>query len=223
MVGRSKIGRWVEETATQRLAVRSERMAAMESNSAIRAPRIPEPTSGAMPHSASTGDSEMPTTAFGGSGVISAPMLQPLPSFQDTTRRSRGAMAWPVVAGLLTVAALAAGVVGFVALRHRGQPRPQVVTLPPATASIAPLAPQPPEPASAMATAAAPPASTSAPVPTTAVSMLPLAPLPRAPVGAVPVYVAPHPVGPAPHPAADCNPPYYFNAQGDRIFKKDCL
>ena len=225
MVGRSKIGRWVEETATQRLAVRSERMAAMESNSAIRAPRIPEPTSGAMQHAASPGDSEMPTTAFGGSGVISAPMLQPLPSFHDTTRRSRGAMAWPVAAGVLTVAALAAAVVGFVVLRHRGQPGPQVVTLPPATTTVASVVAQAPEPASAMATAAAPPASTAVPVPTTAVSMLPLAPLPRAPVGAAPVYVPTQRpvVAPVPHPAADCNPPYYFNAQGDRIFKKDCL
>jgi serine/threonine-protein kinase len=225
MVGRSKIGRWVEETATQRLAVRSERMAAMESNSAIRAPRIPEPTSGAMQQAASAGDSEMPTTAFGGSGVISAPMLQPPSSFQDTTGRSRGAMAWPVAAGVLTLAALAAGVVGFVVLRHRGQQQPQIVALPPATASVAPVVAQPPEPASAMATTAAPPASTAAPVPTTAVTLLPLAPQPRAPVGQAPVYVAPQRpvVAPAPHSGADCNPPYYFNAQGDRIFKKDCL
>jgi hypothetical protein len=29
--------------------------------------------------------------------------------------------------------------------------------------------------------------------------------------------------GASARPAADCNPPYYFNAQGDRIFKQECL
>jgi hypothetical protein len=37
---------------------------------------------------------------------------------------------------------------------------------------------------------------------------------------AVPSTPAP---APSARPAVDCNPPYYFNAQGDRIFKKECM
>jgi len=217
MVGRSKIGRWVEETATQRLAVRTERLAAMESNSAIRAPRMPTP-SGVVAHAPPELDSEsMPTTAFG-SGVVAAPQLAP--PLAEPERPRRG-VAIPVAAGVLTLAALAAAVVAFVVLGHRGQPPPVAEGHPSATASVAPVVP-PPEPASATAAAAAPPPS-GAPVPTTAVTLLPLAPLPRAPVGPAPVPVAPPRPAPSARPAADCNPPYYFNAQGDRLFKKDCL
>ena len=92
-------------------------------------------------------------------------------------------MAWPIAAGVLTLAALAAGIFAVVAVRHRGNRGPQVVAMPPAaTGSIASAVPSvaaPPEPASAMATAAAPPASTATPVPTTAVSLLPVVPPPR--------------------------------------------
>ena len=80
MVAASRIGRWVEATATQRLAVRTERIAAMESNSAIRAPRVPPPTSGEMAQAKRVGDSEMPTTAFGGAR----------PAAASSPRRSRG-------------------------------------------------------------------------------------------------------------------------------------
>jgi hypothetical protein len=30
-------------------------------------------------------------------------------------------------------------------------------------------------------------------------------------------------VGPSPSPKAHCNPPYYFDAQGNRVFKKECI
>jgi serine/threonine-protein kinase len=223
MVGRSKIGRWVEETASQRLAVRSERLAAMESNSAIRGPRPPEPASGVVPQAAADDDGEdMPTIALG-SGVISAPQVGTSPGLRGPSP-SRGRVAIPVVAGLVTLAAIAAAVIAFMMLGHRRQP-PQVEAIPPsATASPVPVAP-PPEPASAIATAAPPP-STTAPVPTTAVTLLPLAAPPRAPIGPAPVVAAPPrqaTTAPTARPAADCNPPYYFNAQGDRLFKKDCL
>jgi serine/threonine-protein kinase len=233
MVGRSKIGRWVEETAMQRLAVRTERLAAMESNSAIRAPRLPAPASGTVPQAAPLGDSEMPTTAFG-SGVVAAAPLPPAPEFSSVThhtapQRAGGRVAFPIVAGILTLAAVA-GVVWFGMLRHRGERSQVVDARPSVTASAAPVAPvastaSPPGSASAMATAPAPPASTTAPVPTTAVSLLPLAPLPRAPFGPPPVVAPPRPTATTPpaHPAADCSPPYYFNAQGDRIFKKECM
>jgi serine/threonine-protein kinase len=218
MVGRSKIGRWVEETATQRLAVRTERMAAMESNSAIRAPRLPAPT---------LDDSDdVPTTALG-SGVISAPALTPPPTTSPgvTSRRS---LALPLALGVLVVVALAVAGVAFVLLRHAGDRQPQVVAAPPSATASTPAVASP-EPASAAATVpVAPTPSAAAPVPTTAVTLLPLAaPPPRVPVGPAPVGVAPppRPAPPAPsaRPAADCNPPYYFNAQGDRLFKKECL
>jgi serine/threonine-protein kinase len=227
MVGRSKIGRWVEETATQRLAVRTERLAAMESNSAIRAPRLPAPEVPPAPDSDS-----MPTMMIG-SGVVSAPQLETV-AVRDAAaltspgvpRRSRGAVALPVAAGFLTLLAL--GAVGaFLVLRHRGVPRPQVVATSPSTmASLASVVAPPPEPTAATATTAAPATPAATPVPTTAVTLLPIAAAPRAPVGPAPVPVAqPRPATTAAsaRPAADCNPPYYYNAQGDRIFKKDCL
>ncbi len=229
MVGRSKIGRWVEETATQRLAIRSERLAAMESNSAIRAPRLPEPTTEAVAQASDDRDSgNMPTMALG-SGVISAPQLTTSSGLRPAVpERSRWAVSIPVVAGLLTLAVAAVGI-AFVLLGHR-MPFSRVVESPPsATASSPPVAPIP-ETASATATstvtAAASTAPIAPPVPTTAVTLLPTVAPPRVPVGAPPVFVPqPHPTTPAPtaHPAVDCNPPYYFNAQGDRLFKKECM
>jgi hypothetical protein len=55
------------------------------------------------------------------------------------------------------------------------------------------------------------------------IPVVPLTALPTAP-GPAP-RPAPKPAGgaPAPKPAVDCNPPYYFNAKGDRIFKQECL
>jgi serine/threonine-protein kinase len=228
MVGRSKIGRWVEETATQRLAVRTERLAAMESNSAIRAPRLPEPVTG--PAVAVDRDSDdMPTMALG-SGVVSAPAVPAVSGLRPAvvTERSRWAVTVPIVAGVVTLALGA--VVAFVLWGQRKPTSP--VGLPAsAAASIAPPAP-PPEATSATAmatttaTSVASSVPRSAPVPTTAVTLLPIAAPPRAPAGPAP-FVAPPPrptaSAPAARPAADCNPPYYFNAQGDRIFKKECM
>jgi len=231
MVGRSKIGRWVEETATQRLAIRSERMAAMESNSAIRAPRLPEPATEAAAQQASDDrdSGNMPTMALG-SGVISAPQLSTSPGLRPAVapERSRWAVTIPVVAGLLTLAVAAVGV-AFVLLGHR-MPFSRVAgSAPSATTSAAPVATTP-ETASATATSAATASASTAPfvppVPTTAVTLLPTVAPPRAPVGAPPVFVPQtRPTTPAPtaHPAVDCNPPYYFNAQGDRLFKKECM
>jgi serine/threonine-protein kinase len=228
MVGRSKIGRWVEETATQRLAIRSERLAAMESNSAIRAPRPPEPTAEPEEASDDRDSGNMPTMALG-SGVISAPQLTTSSGLRPAVaERSRWAVTIPVVAGLLTLAVAAVGI-AFILLGHR-MPLSRVVTsTPSATTSSTPVAPSP-ETASATATSTATASASTAPfvppVPTTAVTLLPTVAPPRVPpVGAPPVFVPqPRPTTtPTAHPAVDCNPPYYFNAQGDRLFKKECM
>jgi serine/threonine-protein kinase len=237
MVGRSRIGRWVQETAMQRLAVRTERMAAMESNSAIRAPRLPEPGAPAPPPPAREQDSDddMPTMALG-SGVVSAPQVPsttrfgaaPLPP-PAKAPRSHWVVTIPVLVGVLVLAAIAVAYV-----KMRAAVMYPVVTSPPA-ASLAPVAPEvgaaPSAPAAAASASGAveAPSASAAPIPTTAVTLLPtVAPAPR---GGAPVFAAPpRPVTAptaaapaAPRPAADCNPPYYFNAQGDRIFKKECL
>jgi serine/threonine-protein kinase len=225
MVAASKIGRWVEQTATQRLAARVERIASMESNSAIRGPRVD--AGGPVQVITPAPGSLFPTAVT--SGVISAPQLTPasqpalLPA-PRTPARSRWAMTFPVAAAILTFAAVAAAVVVYVASRHRSEPALPVLAPPSAAASLEPVAPQ--ATASATDTEPSTAPSAAASVPTVSVTSLPSA-TPARPVGGhwpgpVAPAAQPHPSAAA-HPAVDCNPPFYFNAQGDRIFKKECL
>ena len=227
MVAASRIGRWVEATATQRLAVRTERIAAMESNSAIRGPRPdPRPAAGAPPS-----NSMIPTTVA--SGVISAPQVISSPAVlaAGPAPRSRWAVVVALVAGLLTVGGLAAAVVVFV-IAKRG-PSVPVVTLSPAVPAIEPAVPPPAEASETPAASSPPPGASVETVPVTSLPAAAATGKPAAipmtvPVGQLPV-AAPPPASHHPHPAAsahsavDCNPPYYYNAQGDRIFKKECL
>ncbi|MGH7294573.1 MAG: protein kinase domain-containing protein [Polyangiaceae bacterium] len=232
MVAASRIGRWVQQTAAQRLAARTERMAAMESNSAIRGPGpgpTPPPGAEALLTPSGSGMAAGPLQ----SGIVPAPQLTDVPAAVAAVQRpSRGAVL-PVAAGALVLAVVAGVIVALLAVRHR-QARLHTVERPlPVAAPVEPAAPIAPRWASGpeeQATVAAPAASPEPSVATIAVSSLPtvVAPLPRTAVGARPAPVHPHATSTAAapaaaHPAADCNPPYYFDAQGDRIFKKECL
>jgi eukaryotic-like serine/threonine-protein kinase len=124
------------------------------------------------------------------------------------------------VAVLAAIAALAFG--GFLALRKAPVPvAPAGTASPAASISTAPSASVAPQAASS-AVAVSPQASASASA--TAAASQPAPP-------AVPTSrpVAPqHPGAPAaPPPAAPgkahCDPPYYFDANGNRVFKKECL
>jgi serine/threonine-protein kinase len=236
MVAASKIGRWVEQTATQRLAARIERIASMESNSAIRGPgsaneqqltaAFPKPLSEAV---------SAPSGGSGVSGVVSAPLLAPQPA--PPVSPAGPSRAVLIAVGLAVVATVGAVVGGVVLLKQKGHGSAPVGTLSPAsTESNLPVPPLDSASTLAPTLPAESPAEPTAPVATVAVTALPsVAPVkpPPAipPVGAAPAHTqvpvpqarptAQAPTGP--HPATDCNPPYYFNAQGDRIFKKDCL
>ncbi len=128
------------------------------------------------------------------------------------------------VFGIAGAAVAALIVVGFLVARKGHAPV--------ATASMAPPTPvisAPPLPA-----AVPPPVAPSAaplpdPVPSApaapAASAVATAPSQHASPASTPVRpaAAPRPAAPAPAAKVSCDPPYYFDAQGNRVFKKECL
>jgi eukaryotic-like serine/threonine-protein kinase len=180
----------------------------MESAGISMAPPAADATGGA------DGGAPMP-----GSGTVAAWGAQT----GSETRKSKAGL----VGALAAAAVLSIGAGAFVLTRHpqsapaaAAQPAPSPPAPPPAAAA------PPPVPAAAAAPApAAPPtpaASQAAPTP-------PSAPAPAkaasAPAGRH--ESAPHaaPAAAPAHPAAkvDCNPPYYYDANGTRVFKKECI
>jgi serine/threonine-protein kinase len=168
-----------------------------------------------------------------------APLTEPdgtSPFASTTSRTSNGTMAaWQstggskpgsrkTALGIGAVVAVAA-LVGAGALLLRKTP-------PPAAPTVAAVAPPSavPIPPPALSTPSAPPAADSASA--TAAAAPPAADGPSAPSAPRPAPPAPvrpsRPGTPAAPPAAPaspahCNPPYYFDAQGNRVFKKECL
>jgi serine/threonine-protein kinase len=92
---------------------------------------------------------------------------------------------------------------------------------PPAAATSAPM------PSASAAVVEAPPSSLPAPPPDPASSSAPA--VQPAPASAsshpsrTPSPVRPPPVAPAPSAKARCNPPYYYDGLGNRVFKRECL
>jgi len=103
-------------------------------------------------------------------------------------------------------------------------PSPAIPPPPPATAT-----PPPPDPAAAPAppaTAASPaqPAAPSSSAARSRTHSTPVAPAQPPPAVAPPPPPSPQAAPAAPAPAAkDCSTPYYFDAQGNKVFKPDCL
>jgi hypothetical protein len=154
--------------------------------------------------------------------------------------RATGKVVAAISGGCLLVVAIGASAVLVKRAHVAPAPGPSAA----AAAVVAPPAPSPApvsiEPVSAAQAAAvtAPPASTSPPPPSTTTPTVPPATIAQAPAGTRP-QVAPSPkpgcdpllgpcASPAPAPAPapvkpSCDPPYYVNAKGSRIFKKECL
>ena len=114
------------------------------------------------------------------------------------------------VAGVAGALAIALGV----AVLHRGTVPRSEATAPPAAAAHADVVPVPPSVEVRLAPSAAPP-------------VMPVESLPVA--AHVPPDVSPraeHEVTPSARrrtPTTDCHPPFYFDADGIRVFKKDCV
>jgi serine/threonine-protein kinase len=144
----------------------------------------------------------------------------------------RGAM---IVSAVIGVAVLAVG--GVFALKHFGSGQP-----PPASASAALSPPTAPTaPAAANPASASPPVAVETATTHTNLAALPdaspvaIAPPGKARPGAAPPRNAPAaaaappavPVAPAAAPQskgeANCNPPFFFDARGNRVFKPECL
>ncbi|HEX8796019.1 MAG TPA: serine/threonine-protein kinase [Polyangiaceae bacterium] len=185
----SRVGRWVQHWASETISQRSQRIAAIESDSAMR-PASP----GAAPPVA---DDQLPTQMSSGTvsnagGVLSAP---PAP------KRWIG---WVVGVGVsLMVIAVALRAFTMRRARSTATPAAAAASAPAAQSSAIPSADDSivPEPAAVPSVSASASPASSAP-----------------PRGA-----PPRPAAAPARPKAQCDPPYYFDAQGNHHFKPECL
>ena len=153
-----------------------------------------------------------PTETLHTSPTLALPAASTMAGWQSgsTTRRTgKAAVAVGIAAAVVTLVT-----VGVLALRKSGA-TPLAPGVDTATSAFAPAAPASvPPPATSVVLAApsdvAPPAS-AASTPAPAVRLQRPAPTQHS----VPTATA----GPARH----CDPPYYFDAQGNRVFKRECL
>jgi serine/threonine protein kinase len=217
----SKIGDWVEAAAKETLDARSVRIASIESDSSMRA--VADPTGG-QPRLSRPGaveafpvtDDVLVTQASSltqlSSGSISSPGGRP------PHARSPSRTMWLAAAGagggLLLVVLL------VLAVAHRGG---DVAS--PTFASTASSSPVAPSSQTVSAAVSRPPASAepvAAPAPAPAISPPPVQTAPAPVISAPP---RPSPAAPAKRApaAAACNPPWYFDGRGVRVFKPECL
>jgi serine/threonine-protein kinase len=219
LVAASRIGRWVQQTAQQRIAVRAERIAVMESNSAIRMPRPPHPSGATY---------EPVLTPVSGSRVVQGAPVLPVhqltgPGGARAVRQPAWGLVIAIGAMLLTIAAAVGGVLGWTRLHHRAAVQPVAPAFEPVSSIPASTVSSEPSEQPAEIT---PPPVASEPPPSVPITALPSATAARsAPPSVNPVRPTASAAKSAAtaRPAADCTPPYYFNAQGDRIFKQECL
>ncbi|MGD0525383.1 MAG: protein kinase [Polyangiaceae bacterium] len=140
-------------------------------------------------------------------------------------KRASKAAIGAVVAGGLVLAAIAGGVVF---LKARGAPTPATApsTLATETSSVLPAAaPAPPSPPAASTAGVAETTSSVAVPPPAATPSAVTSSRPTSSPGAAsrPAGVA-RPATPATGtPKPDCTTPYFFDARGNRVFKKECL
>jgi eukaryotic-like serine/threonine-protein kinase len=225
----SKIGEWVESVAKSTLDQRSEQIAAIESDSATQAPaslgalrtetrlRANKDDPEDAPPSRPPDTVKIPIVAEEftqlSSGSVSAAAMR------STSSRRKSALLLTLICGIA-----AAIVAVFLFLRPSTQSArvaasPSTARAPPATSLPTPSAVASETPA----TSAAPSETTPAPPPATK-SSAPLASTAPLATPPAPTTVA-RPTPPRRSaPAADpCSPPYYFDAKGVRVFKKECL
>jgi serine/threonine-protein kinase len=208
----SRLGAWVRLTATDALTNRSQRIAAIEISShgevvspPISLAEVPAPpVSGARPLT-----EELPTQLTTG---ISKRDL----SLVTRPRRMLRRVAWTVGAAAVSL--------GLLALAGRALTRTPsagaAASAPEPPTHLAPVPPVPARPSESAPLAEEPPASTRAAAP--ASSAAPEAstrPVDRSPSR----VVRPAPVRKPSAATPACVPPYYFDAEGNRVFKKECL
>jgi serine/threonine protein kinase len=246
-VAASKIGEWVESLIKEKLWERSERIAAIESSSATTAPVGPPSFGGshAGPVTAAPAPAPLPPApppplrdAPGGEGG-------PFPVADDTlpTQLSTGSVSAPgrppsrfprrrgarVLAGALAGTVAVSVLVATLIKKSAAGPAAATSTEATAAAVAVPVAtvtadqdsstaPPPPAFDSAGAAPQTSPFVASAAVPAPSAVAVPASPRPTAP----PAWQKPAAPA-APSPASRCNPPWYVDGRGVRMFKKECL
>ncbi len=200
----SRVGDWVEAAAKETLDERSARIANIENDSSLQAPpRAPQKAASLMVTDTPAGDDLVPTQLS--SGSVSSPAPSPA-----SGTRLRGSWLLATCAVLVVGATIAA----MVSRRSTGTSA--AASAPATTAAPAP----PPSPSVAAAPSAAPsesatpPASASSPTASTSPPVLPppRSAQPRPPSATTPASAKP-----------SCNPPWYFDSRGVRVFKPECL
>ena len=227
LVPASRIGSWVRSAAEEVLGVRSRRIALIERDSSTSVPELPateplprsalsRPDSAAVVDPPAKVDTKITQIATG----ISAPGRGPA----RAPAWNRRVIAGAGVAG----GAFAILLVGSALSARRATPERRAVghAADPIGFSQAPDA-QPS--ATSVRSETAAPASTFAAHPEPAAPAVALSSLPV--VVTAPPATHPRPMTrdtgharkPGPSPASACTPPYFFDAEGNRVFKKECL
>jgi serine/threonine-protein kinase len=210
----SKIGDWVESAAKETLDARSMRIASIESDSSMRG--MPEqPTAGLRPSQPAVEEvspvtDDMVLTQLS-SGSVSSPHRVAAARDLSRTRSLFALGALGVLASGLLVVTLAR--------REQGGAHASLAASA-ASSSAAPGVSADVRPLPASAESATPPLSASVSAPTAPIASAPPAPT-------IPAAAATPPIAPAtqkrPPATSACNPPWYFDGRGVRVFKPECL
>jgi serine/threonine-protein kinase len=208
----SRIGHWVGAAAQEALSGRTQRLAVIESSSSHDAISLgsllarPPTLRDAVPSVAleTTPDNERTLGTQLATGIS-----RPDQSIAPDRRRK---LPWRIGGGVAAGAAALALLVFALTARRAA----------PVGTAHQPVPPAPDPPATTEAPRAAPPPldPPSAPI------AIPADPPAPAPPRRAPVERAAPPVRTAPvrkSPSSACTPPYYFDAEGNRVFKKECL
>jgi serine/threonine protein kinase len=214
-VATSKIGDWVTELAAATLLDRARRVESIEFLSAEGAP---VPAADALTENGT--DARSPRVSPAPMPVVEDVLLTQLTTGVTShpavlgLARTRGA--WRAVGGALSL--LLAALVGAGLLRRSTDAAGSAGSPPPSVKAV--IADS--VPAGAVASPDMPGQPATEPIASEAVTSAPTAPTPHAataPASAV-RRAGPHVV---PTHGPRCDPPYYFDSQGVRIFKKECL
>jgi serine/threonine-protein kinase len=198
MMAPSKVGDWVAEAARETLAERSALIARIESDSSVSYRRSTHPRPVAPADEGSVATESVVVTQLS-SGAVSISQERPV-------AKKRGPKWILALAGAGVVAVFA----GWLLL-HRSTPSEssaQPASAPPSADSVA-IAPTAPVSA-ATPTDPAPAASATAAASSSSAAPTKPAPARRA---------QPAP----PKPPSACNPPWYYDSRGARVFKQECL
>jgi serine/threonine-protein kinase len=199
----ARVGEWVESIAHDVLAARARTVTEIETSEPSRPPSGEIKAISVLPPVHAPAEIDPPSGSQNTRGSLVASATPP--PVHAWRRRS---VAVALVVASVAVLGSAAAIVAFRSPSHAAVAMPLAPTyasLPPAPA--APLPSTPPAPS-----ATAPPAASSAPAPVaSAAKAAPPPPTSRAPAPAQPAR------------GADCSPPYYWDAQGVKHFKPNCL